>query len=145
LNGIAKGYGVDRLTEVAREGGIDAGLFAIDGELRALGTQPDGRSWTVAVERPGLDERAPHSVLELRDAAVATSGDYRRWRMGQGRRLSHTINPATGAPVGDDAPGLIGFLHACIHEGRFSVPFHGVTYSNLPRLRTRGFVRLTQT
>ncbi|WP_370649765.1 FAD:protein FMN transferase [Neorhizobium galegae] len=37
LNGIAKGYGVDRLTEAARELGIEAGLF---GELRALGTQP---------------------------------------------------------------------------------------------------------
>lgn len=99
LNGIAKGYGVDRLTEVAREHGIDAGLFAIDGELRALGTQPDGRAWTIAVEEPALDARAPHSILELRDAAVATSGDYRHWIDVNDRRLSHTMDPSLGMPL----------------------------------------------
>lgn len=99
LNGIAKGYGVDRLTEVAREHGIDAGLFSIDGELRALGTQPDGRAWTIAVEEPALNARAPHSILELRDAAVATSGDYRHWIDVNDRRLSHTMDPRLGMPL----------------------------------------------
>ncbi|MCM2474493.1 FAD:protein FMN transferase [Rhizobium sp. CG5] len=99
LNGIAKGYGVDRLTEVAREHGIEAGLFAIDGELRALGAQPDGKGWTIAVEKPDLDARAPHSVLELHDAAVATSGDYRHWLDVGGHRLSHTMDPRLGMPL----------------------------------------------
>lgn len=99
LNGIAKGYGVDRLTEAARENGIEAGLFAIDGELRALGGQPDGRGWTIAVEKPDLDSRAPHSILELRDAAVATSGDYRHWVDVGGHRLSHTMDPRLGMPL----------------------------------------------
>ncbi|WP_377278123.1 FAD:protein FMN transferase [Rhizobium sp. R86522] len=99
LNGIAKGYGVDRLTEVARAHGIDAGLFAIDGELRALGTQPDGRAWTIAVEEPAFDARAPHSILELHDAAVATSGDYRHWIDVNDRRLSHTMDPRLGMPL----------------------------------------------
>lgn len=99
LNGIAKGYGVDRLTEMAREYGINAGLFAIDGELRALGTQPDGRAWTIAVEEPAFDTRAPHSILELRDAAVATSGDYRHWIDVNDRRLSHTMDPRLGMPL----------------------------------------------
>jgi FAD:protein FMN transferase len=99
LNGIAKGYGVDRLTEIAGEFGITAGLFAIDGELRALGTQPDGRGWTIAVEAPDLDARTPHSILELEDAAVATSGDYRHWVEVAGRRLSHTMDPRLGMPL----------------------------------------------
>lgn len=99
LNGIAKGYGVDRLTEVAREHGINAGLFAIDGELRALGTQPDGLAWTIAIEEPAFDARAPHSILELRDAAVATSGDYRHWVDVENRRLSHTMDPRIGMPL----------------------------------------------
>ncbi|MGV1926514.1 FAD:protein FMN transferase [Agrobacterium tumefaciens] len=99
LNGIAKGYGVDRLTEVARENGIEAGLFAIDGELRALGTQPDGRGWSIAVEKPELNVRGPHSVLELQDSAVATSGDYRHWIDVGGQRLSHTMDPRLGMPL----------------------------------------------
>lgn len=99
LSGIAKGYGVDRLAEVARDCGIADALVAIDGELRALGLQPDGTAWTVAVERPDLHARAPHSIIALQDAAVATSGDYRRWVDVGPRRLSHTMEPTRGGPL----------------------------------------------
>lgn len=43
LNGIAKGYGVDRLAETLRDHGIANALVGIDGEMRALGLRPDGR------------------------------------------------------------------------------------------------------
>ncbi|MCO5066397.1 MAG: FAD:protein FMN transferase [Rhizobiaceae bacterium] len=99
LNGIAKGYGVDRLAEVLSEFGICDGLVGIDGEMRALGVRPDGEAWTVAVEQPDLERRAPHSILSLQDCAVATSGDYRHCVEVQGRHLSHTIDPARGAPL----------------------------------------------
>jgi thiamine biosynthesis lipoprotein len=99
LNGIAKGYGVDRLTETLRSQGIEAGLVGIDGEMRALGLRPDKEPWTIAVEAPDPECRAPHSILALEDAAVATSGDYRHWVEVQGRRLSHTMDPGRGAPV----------------------------------------------
>lgn len=99
LNGIAKGYGVDRLAHTLRSHGIDAALVGIDGELRAMGCKPDGEPWTVAVEAPDPERRAPHSMLSLQDAAVATSGDYRHWVNVQGRRLSHTMDPGRGAPL----------------------------------------------
>ena len=99
LNGVAKGYGVDRLTETLGVFGIDAGLVGIDGEMRALGLRPDGQAWSIAVEAPDPDRRAPHSILAIQDAAVATSGDYRHWVEVQGRRLSHTMDPHRGAPV----------------------------------------------
>ncbi len=99
LNGIAKGHGVDRLAEVLAHHGICASLVGIDGEMRATGLRPDGSPWTIAVEAPDPDRRAPHSVLALEDAAVATSGDYRHWVTVQGRRLSHTMDPDRGGPV----------------------------------------------
>ena len=99
LNGIAKGYGVDRLAETLAAYGIDDALVGIDGELRARGLRPDGQAWTIAVEAPDADRRAPHSILTLQDAAVATSGDYRHWVEVQGRRLSHTMDPGRGAPL----------------------------------------------
>jgi thiamine biosynthesis lipoprotein len=99
LNGIAKGYGVDRLAETLGEHGITAALVGIDGEMRALGLRPDGQSWTIAVEAPDPDRRAPHSILALQDAAVATSGDYRHWVEVQGRHLSHTMDPRRGTPL----------------------------------------------
>ena len=99
LNGIAKGYGVDRLAEVLRGHGVSDGLVGIDGEMRAFGLRPDGEGWTIAVESPDSARRTPHSILALSDAAVATSGDYRHWVEVRGRRLSHTMDPTRGAPL----------------------------------------------
>ncbi|MFC2967123.1 FAD:protein FMN transferase [Acidimangrovimonas pyrenivorans] len=111
FNGIAKGYGADRLMAVLERFGIRAGLVAIDGELKARGLRPDGSPWTVAVERPDYARRAPHSMLALQDAAVATSGDYRHWvQLGQ-RRLSHTMDPRRGGPV-DGAPASVTVVAA---------------------------------
>ncbi len=99
LNGIAKGFGVDRLAETAHAFGLDAALVAIDGELRALGSQPDGTPWAVAVEAPDPERRAPHSLLALTETAVATSGDYRHWIQLGPRRLGHLIDPDRGRPL----------------------------------------------
>jgi thiamine biosynthesis lipoprotein len=99
LNGIAKGYGVDRLAETLRGFGIASGLVGIDGEMRALGLRPDGEPWTIAVEKPDRARRAPHSILALQDAAVATSGEYRHWVVVGNHRLSHTMDPRRGAPL----------------------------------------------
>ncbi|ODS00287.1 thiamine biosynthesis protein ApbE [Methyloceanibacter methanicus] len=106
LNGIAKGYGVDRLAEVLRAQGIAAGLVGIDGEMRAMGTRPDGRLWSIAVESPDPDRRAAESVLALEDAAVATSGDYRQRVSVGGQYLSHTMDPRRGAPL-DASPASV--------------------------------------
>ena len=99
LSGIAKGYGVDRLAEVSQTFGMTGALAAIDGELRAIGLQPEGAAWTVAVERPDHAAREPHAIVALQDAAIATSGDYRHWVDVGKRRLSHTMDPARGAPL----------------------------------------------
>jgi thiamine biosynthesis lipoprotein len=99
LNGIAKGFGVDRLTEALAQLGVADALVGIDGEMRAMGTRSDGEAWTVAVEAPDPGRRAPHSILSLSDCAVATSGDYRHFVEVRGRRLSHTIDPLRGAPL----------------------------------------------
>lgn len=99
LNGIAKGYGVDRLTEVLRDHGIIAALAGIDGEMRGFGLRPDGSPWVVALEAPDPDRRAAHSILTLADAAVATSGDYRHRITVGGRSLSHTMDPGRSAPL----------------------------------------------
>jgi thiamine biosynthesis lipoprotein len=99
LNGIAKGYGVDRLAETLEDFGITSALVGIDGEMRALGARPDGEPWVIAVEAPDAARRAPQSIVALQDAAVATSGDYRHWVEVQGGRLSHTMDPRRGAPL----------------------------------------------
>jgi thiamine biosynthesis lipoprotein len=114
LSGIAKGYGVDRLAETARAFGVANALLAIDGDLRAIGLRPDGSPWTVAVERPEHDLRVPHSILALQDAAAATSGDYRHWIDIGGRRLSHTMDPRRGGPLGDCPASVTVVAESCM-------------------------------
>ena len=109
LSGIAKGYAVDQMMTVLRSFGIANALVGLDGEMRACGSRPDGHAWTVAVERPDYEARAPLSIIELTDSAVATSGDYRHWVEAGSKRLSHTMNPARGGPV-TDAPASVTVL-----------------------------------
>lgn len=99
LCGIAKGFGVDELARVLDARGIGSWLVGIDGELRARGAKPDGAAWSIALEAPDDERRAAMGVIELADAAVATSGDYRHWAVVDGRRVSHTMDPRTGAPL----------------------------------------------
>lgn len=113
LNGIAKGFGVDRLAETLRDHGIGNALVGIDGEMRALGVRPDGEAWAIAVEAPDAERRTPHSILALQDAAVATSGDYRHWVEVQGRRLSHTMDPRRGAPLSASPASVTVVARTC--------------------------------
>ena len=113
LNGIAKGYGVDRLAETLRSFGIVSGLVGIDGEIRALGLRPDGQPWTIAVEEPDRERRASHSILALQDAAVATSGDYRHWVVVGNRYLSHTMDPRRGAPLASSPASVTIVARTC--------------------------------
>lgn len=99
LSGIAKGHGVDAMATVLDDLGLADYLVGIDGELRARGRRADGSPFAIALERPEAGRREPFGVIELVDAAVATSGDYRHTHVRNGRRVSHTIDPATGEPV----------------------------------------------
>ncbi len=99
LAGIAKGFGVDEMARVMDTFGIRAWLVGIDGEMRARGVKPDGTAWAVAHERPDRHSRAAMGVIELTDMAVATSGNYRHWREVDGAVVSHTMDPATRAPL----------------------------------------------
>lgn len=109
LSGIAKGYGVDRLAEVAQGHGVTHALCSIDGELRAIGPRANGQAWQVGIDAPDGAVRGAHSRLGLADMAVATSGDYRHFVTVKGQRLAHTMNPQTGAPL-TGAPASITVL-----------------------------------
>ena len=99
LSGIAKGYGVDEMARVMEAFAVPSWLVGIDGEMRAKGCKPDGSPWAVALERPQRGTRDAMGVIELTDMAVATSGNYRHWVEMNGKTLSHTMDPNSGAPL----------------------------------------------
>jgi thiamine biosynthesis lipoprotein len=111
LSGIAKGFAVDEMMRVIETFGISNALVSLDGELKAQGAKADGTPWCVAVEKPDYGLRAPLGLIELRDAAVATSGDYRHWVDVGGKRLSHTINRSRRGPI-DNATASVSVVTA---------------------------------
>ena len=109
LSAIAKGYGVDKVYEYLVSQGVTSMLVEIGGELRAskikLSTGGAGGAknhWRVGIERPAqlrqnnLRSAKPLAIVTLSDTAVATSGNYRNFRMIEGQRVGHVINPLTG-------------------------------------------------
>ena len=98
FSGIAKGYAVDALAQALRDLGAAHFLVEIGGELRGEGIRPDGQPrWVDAEAPPGL--AIPTLRLALCNIAVASSGDYRRYRLEGDRALSHSIDPRTGQPI----------------------------------------------
>ncbi|MGO4907337.1 FAD:protein FMN transferase [Pseudorhodobacter sp. W20_MBD10_FR17] len=143
LSGIAKGYGVDRLAEVLACFGISHALCAIDGELRALGTQADGTPWAVAVETPDGAVRTPHSYVALADGAVATSGDYRHFVAVKGQRLSHTMDPERRAPVVGAAASVSVLAQTCMKADAMATALMGMGLSaGLAHARKNGISAL---
>lgn len=98
LSGIAKGFGVDRLADVLIAQGIDSFIVSIEGEMRGCGAKPDGSGWVVGLERPDREARALARTIEMTDMALATSGDYRHWRVGRHHRVAHHRSPHGSPP-----------------------------------------------
>jgi thiamine biosynthesis lipoprotein len=99
LSAIAKGYAVDRVRDELAALGLADLMVEIGGEVAATGRNAEGSVWRIGVERPDAARRGVWSAVELADAAMATSGDYRNYYEVDGVRLSHLIDPRTGRPV----------------------------------------------
>ncbi len=114
LSGIAKGYGVDALARCLDRFGITRYLVGIDGEMRAKGAKPDGQAWAVAIERPVRYVREMMGVMELVDAAIATSGDYRHWVEVAGQNFAHTMDMGSGRPVDNSLASVTVVMPTCM-------------------------------
>ncbi len=93
LNGIAQGYITDRIVALLRAEGIDRSLVDM-GEIRVIGTRPDGRPWVVGLQDPGAPNRITGEIT-ISNEAVATSGGYGTLLDPAGR-FNHIFDPATG-------------------------------------------------
>jgi thiamine biosynthesis lipoprotein len=98
FGGIGKGYAAERAKAVMRQLGVESGVVNASGDLTAWGYQPDGSPWTIGVVNPDSPQEVI-STLNVTDMALATSGNYEKFVMIDGKRYSHTINPRTGLPV----------------------------------------------
>ena len=99
LSAIAKGYAVDLMVERLEASGRSNLMVEVGGEIVARGVNTQGKVWRLGVEKPTENDRTVHEVVELKDSAMATSGDYRNYYEVDGQRVSHLIDPRTMQPI----------------------------------------------
>lgn len=98
FGGIGKGYAAERAKYILQNEGIESGVVNASGDLTAWGYQPNGKTWTIGIASPENISH-PFSSINITDKAVATSGNYEKFVVINGKRYSHTIDPKTGFPV----------------------------------------------
>lgn len=97
FSALAKGLGVDEISELLAERGCLNYMVDIGGEVRTKGLSSKGRPWLIGIEAPDASRRGVvQRVLKLSDQSVATSGDYRNFRVIDKIRVDHVIDPRTG-------------------------------------------------
>lgn len=99
VNAFAPGFACDLLGEFLEDKGIQNYLIEIGGEVRARGVNAGNHDWTVAIMQPEELSQQYISTIALQNKALATSGNYNKYVMVEGKRYGHTINPQTGYPA----------------------------------------------
>jgi thiamine biosynthesis lipoprotein len=97
FGGIVKEYAADCVAGLADNLGAGPGMVELGGDIRLFDTDKS-RSWQVGIRDPH-DAYRPAATVRLQQGGLATSGDYERYSVIQGRRYSHILNPLTGWPV----------------------------------------------
>ena len=103
FNAIAQGYSVDLVADFLTNNEIDNYMVEIGGEISVRGVNSKGNIWRIGIERPVdssyIGEYGFQKIIELKNQSLATSGNYRKFKTVDGKRVAHTINPKTGYPV----------------------------------------------
>lgn len=98
FGGIGKGYAADKARALLQNEGVESGIVNASGDLVTWGVQANGEPWTIGIAHPD-SAHLPFSYLNITDMAIATSGNYEKYIVVDGKKYSHTINPKTGLPV----------------------------------------------
>ena len=95
---IGKGFAADATKKLMKSLGVSSGIINASGDLTSWGKKPDGTDWQVGISNPENPAKV-FSWFPVRDAAVATSGNYEKYVTLEGKQYSHIMDPRTGMPV----------------------------------------------
>ena len=113
VGAIAKGYAVEMVAQTLEKKGITGYVINVGGNVRTIGTKPEGEGWIVGIEDP-MDTSADYiAYLSLADRSLVTSGSYQRYYLVNGERYHHIIHPDTLMP----AEGFLSVSILTRHSG----------------------------
>jgi FAD:protein FMN transferase len=103
VNALAQGYSVDIVCRLLDKKKVSNYLVEIGGEIRAKGRNAKGEDWKIGIDKPlegNMEEgRTLQAILSVTGKALATSGNYRKFFIKNGRKYTHIIDPKTGHPA----------------------------------------------
>ncbi|MDX1314456.1 MAG: FAD:protein FMN transferase [Eudoraea sp.] len=127
FNAIAKGYAIDRLALMLDEKGIDNYLVEVGGEIVAKGQNKiKNKPWVLGIDDPQIEEgRRLKVALELQDGALASSGNYRKFRIDSitGEKYVHTIDPISGFTKNSKVLSASVIAPTCAEADAFATAF----------------------
>lgn len=124
---LAKGFACDVIADRLDSLHISDYMIEIGGEICARGKNPDGSYWRIQVNKPIDDETGiineRMEVVELRDRSMATSGNYRKFYIKEGKKYGHTIDPVSGYPAQSNILSATVFYPDCMTADAFATAF----------------------
>jgi thiamine biosynthesis lipoprotein len=124
---IAKGFACDVIAQLFDSCNIAGYMIEIGGEIHAQGYNPDGNPWHIEIARP-VDDRSSQiterqEIVQLYNASLATSGNYRNFYILNGKKYAHTINPLTGYPAEESILSATVVYPDCMTADAFATAF----------------------
>jgi FAD:protein FMN transferase len=128
LNGIAQGYSVDFLGEYLSQKGITDYMVEVGGEVVVKGiNRVSNLPFKIGIETPDDRDNLPlKKIVYLQSGALTTSGNYRKYRYSEGRKISHLINPKTGFSVDNEMISVTVWAKDAITADAYDNAFMGM-------------------
>ena len=133
FNAVAKGYGIDLIGSYLDSKGVNNYLIELGGEILAKGKNVEkNKSWLVGIENVNLNDKSFSSIIALEDIAMATSGNYRKFRIDSltGKKYVHTLNPITGSASKSDITSATVLASTCALADAYATAFMALGLEN---------------
>ena len=100
VGAIAKGYAVEMIAQALEANGTGSYVLNVGGNVRTVGSKPDGSPWLIGIENPDEYADDPYAeYISLAGESVVTSGSYQRYYFVDGKNYHHIIDPETLMPA----------------------------------------------
>ncbi|MEP7143057.1 MAG: FAD:protein FMN transferase [Ferruginibacter sp.] len=125
FNAIAQGYTVDVLASFLESRGVNNYLVEVGGELRAKGKKENDSAWTVGIETPNEipNEVALKTTFKIHNESLATSGNYKKFYIEDGKKYTHILNPFTGYPAKNNLLSATVVAGNCMTADAYATAF----------------------
>lgn len=124
---LAKGQGVDVIAKLLEDKGCRNYMVEIGGEVHCKGVNNKGEIWHIGIDKPidnpSTEDEQLESIVELKDASMATSGNYRQFYYKDGKKYAHEINPHTGMPVVHNLLSVSVIAPTCMQADAYATAF----------------------